>query len=130
MFSKAYIIGSCIIGLLQLVEAVVAFILAGKVVAFNYIFTVIEFLWVPVAIIAICTFVSEKKQFYLYSPISYVAYNVMGWAVALTLAILDPRHPDNQRELIPMEFIVGGAIFGTYFLIANAIIWKKLSSSD
>jgi hypothetical protein len=123
MFAKIYAIGSCVIGFLQAIEGLLSLLVSRKVETSNYIFSGVEVMWVPVALISICFLTSNKKH--LISPISYVAYIVIGWTISLTLSFLDPQ-PRDQDYLSPMPFIIAGLLFGIYYLIANIKLYKEL----
>ncbi len=123
MFAKIYAIGSCAIGVVQIVEAMLALVVSRKMEAWNYIFAGLEVLWIPVAAIAVCFLTTNKKH--LISPLSFVAYEVIGFTVSLTLHIVDPQ-PKNEE--LPLPFIIAGLLFGIYYLIANIKLYKELKN--
>ncbi len=127
MFPRIYAIGSCVIGLLQATEGILALLVTRKMEVWNYAFASVEVLWVPVAAIAICLFFNQKRH--LISPISYVAYNVIGWTISLTLSFLDPQSR-NQEYFLPLPFVIAGLLFGFYYLIANIKLYRELKASS
>ncbi len=121
MFAKFYAIGSCAIGVVQIIEAVLALVVSRKMEAWNYIFASLEVLWIPVAAISVCFLAANKKH--LISPISFVAYEVIGFTLSITLNVVDLQ--PNKEEL-PFPFIIAALLFGIYYLIANIKLYKEL----
>jgi len=125
MFAKFYAIGACIIGAFQVLEAVLAFAVSRKMEDWNYAFASVECLWIPISAIAIFFLTANKKH--LISPISFVAYEIIGITISVTLQILDPQ--PNKNEL-PMPFVIAGLLFGMFYLITNVRLYKDLIKSN
>ena len=114
---KPYFIASILIGFLQVVDGLMlAF--KGTPESFSLLFSLLEFVWVPISILAIFQ-VSRSR----YLPVSYVVYNVLGWIYGYYLVATSDGGPFS----IPSWFAVFGFCFGVYFSTASFLV---LRSSD
>lgn len=117
MSFKPYFIASILIGFLQIIDGLVL-ALNGKPESFSLLFSSLEFVWVPISIVA----VFQVSRF-RYLPVSYVVYNVLGWIYGYYLV----KTSDGGPFSIPSWFAVFGLCFGVYFSTASFLV---LRSSD
>jgi len=114
-YFKFYFYFSAIIGALQVIDGIVL-VSSSNIGAINLIFSLLEMLWVLFSVVAIF-----KVQIMKYVPISYVAYNVLGWVYGVYLAA-NSESPETLS--VPTWFAIFGLCFGVYFIISSILAIK------
>jgi len=120
---KAYALGSCVVGALEVLDSSVALLHRGFVDTFNWVVSGIEFLWVFISIAAIVVFLRHKAP--LLSPISFLVYNVLGW---ITGAVLFSTGAITTSSVSLPDWVLWMALgFGIYYVIVNLLLSKRFN---
>ena len=120
-YFKFYFFVSTIIGILQIVDGVIL-ISSSDIGAISLVLSLLEMLWVLYSVVAIL-----KVRISKYVPITYVAYNVAGWAYGGYLAM---NSPDPELFTVPLWFAVFGLCFGIYFSASSFLSLKQYGSKN
>ncbi len=127
-FLKLYCCGSCLIGLIEIIDAFVLIHDAGAVGSASKIFSILELFWVLASCAAVAVFFVGRAN--LLIPVSFLVYNVSGWSLTFILVALSGGTAFALNaagdNVLPLWVCYCGLGFGVYFVVANAIMLSKL----
>lgn len=127
-FLKLYCCGSCLIGLIEIIDALVLIQNAGAFGSAPKIFAIFELFWVLVTCAAVAVFFVGRAN--LLIPVSFWVYNVSGWCLTFILAALSAGTAfalnSAGENVLPLWVCYCGLGFGVYFVVANAIMLTQL----
>ncbi len=115
-YFKFYFVTSIIVGILQIIDGVIL-ASSSDIGVINIAVALLEMLWVIFSIIAIIK-VNKSK----YVPITYVAYNLLGWCYG---AYLSFHALNTEQSIMPLWFAVFGLCFGCYFATVSYLALKQ-----
>jgi len=115
-YFRFYFFISAIIGALEVIDGIIA-ISTSSIGTINIFISLLEMFWVSFSIFAIINLKKSKNV-----PISYVSYNVFGWAYGIYLAI---ESQSKAPAMLPLWFSIFGLCFGIYFCLSSAFSLRQ-----
>lgn len=115
-YFKFYFVTSIIVGILQIIDGVIL-VSSSDIGVINIVVSLFEMLWVIFSIIAI---IKVKKSKYV--PLTYIAYNLLGWCYG---AYLSFNSQNTEQLILPLWFAIFGLCFGCYFATASYLALKQ-----
>ncbi len=126
-FARLYILGSSIIGLLQIIDGIF-YVVHGEPQLFNHLFSLLETAWVLVSVAAIIVFLNIKLPLTL--PIAYAAYNFTGWTFGVILCVQMIMERKDGPVPLPSWAFWTGILFGLYFCLHSLLTWRRLQDGQ
>lgn len=128
-FLNLYFVGSCLLGGMEIVDALVLIKSGGTFGTESTLFAIGEAFWVLVSCAAVIISIAVKVNPTI--PISFVTYVIIGWSLTIFFAIFGGGKflPVNAagEHVLPIWAYYFGLGFGTYFMVANAITLARLA---
>lgn len=126
-FLSLYLVFSCLVGAMEIVDAVVLIKTNGALGTVTTVFAIVELFWVLVSCAAVVVSIIDKVNPLI--PISFLVYNVSGWSLSLLFLVLGggkflPLNAAGQHVL-PLWVYYLGMGFGIYFMLVNAIMLAR-----
>ncbi len=124
---KTYLLLASLIGFLQILDGIILYSQSGKAIFFNHIVSMVEAIWILISIISIALF--RRNKLSVLSPVSLIVYEVLGWCAGAVI-VLKAANQNISLEVLPIPLwaAVAGIIFGAYYIVVNACLYKEISS--
>lgn len=122
-YVRFYFAGSVMIGLLLTIDSMILLLSAAGLI--NLLFSYLEYLWLPLSIVAVVFLVKEGLPILV--PVSYLVYTVLTWMHAFYMV---SQHPDPANIRLPL-WVAGLCVaFGIYFTVVSWMATRALPRSQ
>lgn len=117
---QRYAVGSVVIGVVQIIDALLLLAVSGNFNEASWIPTVIEFLWVFVSFVVLFR---KTSRFIKGLAAIFVTYNVVGWIVGSV------KMDEVVAGVFPLWMVYASLIFGILFAALSVFVLRVESAA-
>ena len=112
---QKYVIGSVVVGVVQVIDALLALAASGNFNDVSLIPTMIEFLWVIVSLVVL---LRKASRFVKALSAVFVTYNVVGWIIGAV------KMEELAAGVLPLWMLYASLVFGALFVAASVFVLR------